>query len=500
MHQALDTLLPSWLGRLDAPPSSRDPLGLQATALVHADALLPGLNVFTSRARYFPFLCWAIDHVSELPPRGQLDALLRLERLLVLCEALEHQEDPNACAYVGRRRARRFIKENAAGGLWELPTRILKNQATNGAFRLYRTSLVDLGLAEPDEFGDGLGLALTPLGEKLAQHYSKCVDDGLASWALGPAETRKREQTLLSTAAAMCLSARIGAHERRLILTALFGATESGLRRRETARVLFQESLLEIGAEPDGGDLAADDEDVYLESSETSARSAIREVVSAELHTNWRVVRAMLEMPARDEVRPFQLAASHEVLALAANAVFMSAATAASGPGRLSVRDWLAALRARGGDDFGAIEARAWAPRESVAQACDAMFAAEAGWQSLGLSGARLLLSVLQNDRVVAWVEEASNDVASPVLSLRADLESKSAQDMLATLLPELVARHHMVSTRKGKAEWMLLEDGEIVRGDHHDMPVTLHSLRFTQFERIAADLGLDAEDLSDEA
>lgn len=135
----------------------------------HADRLLPGLNVFTSRARYYSFLCWALARAqSGAPPRAHLDRVHRLERLLVLCEAVRHADDPFACSYIGRRRGRRFVTERAGAGLWELPARILKNQASNGALRLYRTSLADLGFIEEDDLEEGLGLRLTDRGARLA--------------------------------------------------------------------------------------------------------------------------------------------------------------------------------------------------------------------------------------------------------------------------------------------------------------------------------------------
>jgi len=162
LDEAISTWFPSWLVRLDAPPSSRDPLGLQAHAGGHADRLLPGLNVFTSRARYYTFLCWALARAqSGASARTHLDRIHRLERLLVLCEALRHEDNPYACSYIGRRRGRRFVTERQGAALWELPTRILKNQASNGALRLYRTSLADFGLIEEDDLLDGLGPRLT---------------------------------------------------------------------------------------------------------------------------------------------------------------------------------------------------------------------------------------------------------------------------------------------------------------------------------------------------
>ena len=112
LSETLDALFPSWLVRLDTSPTSRDPLGLAAQAGRNADAVLPGLTVFTSRARYLSFLCWAVRASENGPPGARLDRIHRLERLLVLGEALLHDEDPDACTYIGRRRGRRFVREH----------------------------------------------------------------------------------------------------------------------------------------------------------------------------------------------------------------------------------------------------------------------------------------------------------------------------------------------------------------------------------------------------
>jgi hypothetical protein len=247
LDESHSTFFPSWLVRLDAPPSSRDPLGLQAHAMAQADEILPGLNVFTSRARYYSFLCWSLAVAQHgAPPRAHLDRAHRLERLLVLCEAVRHEDDPYACSYVGRRRGRRFVNERRRAGFWELPTRVLKNQTSNGALRLYRTSLADLGLIEEDDLEDGLGLHLTQRGQRLADQYAKTVDGGLVGWALDPmTEQRKRRDTLLDAACGMCLSGRIGAYERRQIVQALVGLEGHGVDRRETVATLFEHDLLQ---------------------------------------------------------------------------------------------------------------------------------------------------------------------------------------------------------------------------------------------------------------
>ncbi|WP_437646510.1 hypothetical protein [Sorangium sp. So ce362] len=204
--------------------------------MVQADRPLPGLNVFTSRARYYTFLCWALSRAqADASPRAHLERVLRLERLLVLCEGLQHEDDPLTCGYIGRRRGRRFVSERRGAGLWELPTRVLKNQVSNGALRLYRTSLASLGL----------GLRLTDRGQQLASQLEKVIDEDVVGWALeGGTQQQKRRGTLLGAGARMCPSSRIGAYERRYLVAALFGADGNGIERRETVQVLFEHRRL----------------------------------------------------------------------------------------------------------------------------------------------------------------------------------------------------------------------------------------------------------------
>ncbi len=286
LDESLSPFLPSWLVRLDAPPSSRDPLGLQAHAMAQADRLLPGLNVFTSRARYYTFLCWALNRAqTEAPARMHLERVMRLERLLVLCEALRHEESPYECSYIGRRRGRRFVSERKGAGLWELPTRILKNQGSNGALRLYRTSLASLGLIEEDDFDDGLGLRLTDRGLQLAKQLDK-VDEHVVDWALeGNTQQQKRRGTIDGAAERLCLSSRIGAHERRYLIAALFGNDGDAIDRRETVQILFEHDLL--GFVSVGDDSTDNDADLVSDDGGKPAEEA----ALFETRTNWGVLR-----------------------------------------------------------------------------------------------------------------------------------------------------------------------------------------------------------------
>ena len=496
LDESHSSLFPSWLVRLDSPPSSRDPLGLQAHAMAHADGLLPGLNVFTSRARYYSFLCWALSRAGDgAHPRAHRDRALRLERLLVLCEALFHEDDPYACSYVGRRRGRRFVGERRGAGLWELPTKILKSQPSNGALRLYRTSLADLGFIEEDDLEEGLGLRLTSRGSRLAEQYRRCVDDGIAAWALDPAtDHRKRRGSLVDAARGMCLSGRIGAHERRQIVDALLGSDGHGIERRETTAVLFEHDLLTPA--PVGDDIASADVDLVAEDDGKPAEEA----ADAETQGNWGVLRRALELSPSNRLRPIQVAGAYQVAALGLNALLRSALDPVVQVGRMSLTDLRARIAGRAGAGFEASPAASWAGHRPAASVADDLLRSEgSAWEEIGTLAVEALLRVTLDERYLLWLTDHPTPLVERLVTWSREAGTKSAGAMMASLLPELVEHHAEVSARKGKGRWIENDGAELVRGDPRPLRLMLHSLRFAQLQQLAADLRLRPEDVADE-
>ncbi len=350
LPESLDAIFPSWLVRLDTAPTTRDPLGFAAQAARHADAILPGLTVFTSRARYLSFLCWALRASENGPAAGRLDRIYRLERLLVLGEALLHRDEPDACTYIGARRGRRFVREHDREDLWELPSRVLRNQVTNGAFRLYRTALVSLGLVEETETDDSpVGLELTARGNSLANRYESRLDTNIVRWALAEPEQRKRRTTLEENARVMCLSGRIDSHERRHLLAGMVGHGPEEIVRRETVRVLFHHGLLEADAAM--VDVAAEDADAIAEDNGRPAEEA----AAAETKGNWGVVKRILQIGPRPELRDLHKASAYEMVALGLNRLFSGCLATRSG----SLVAW-----ASGNGENGS--AAVWAPRTRI--------------------------------------------------------------------------------------------------------------------------------------
>lgn len=495
----VDQILPSWLVRLEVPTTSRDPLGLQASAGANADAILPGLNVFTSRARYYSFLAWCIqqaqlsDDVEQHLPRAH-----RLERLLVLCEAVRHREDPDQCSYVGRRRGKAYVREQTDGRGWMLPTRVLKNQTSNGALRLYRTSLADLGLIEEDDLGEGLGLRLTDRGVALATRFGEKLDDRVVRWALEESEQRKRTETLEEIAETMCLSTpKLRAVERRLLVDALFGksvedASPNALTRRETVRLLFR-----LGEIPDltaREDVAAEDAD------EVTADGGVG-AAAAETSGNWGVIRAVLSEPIGNELLTMQRAAAYELFALSLNLMAGAMVDAVATAGRVTIPSWLDTVAQTAGAAFASAVANRWADRPALEVAATVVQGI-GDWKEGATLGLELFIATLSDralsDLVVDVV--ARDPVLSAIVEVRTSFSTVPARRVLEDLVPMLANRHREESSRKGKGEWFALEGSDLVRGEPRPTRAWFHSLRFVQVQQIAADLALRAEEVSDEA
>lgn len=488
----LDDILPSWLVRLDSPPSSRDPLGLQAHSQKHADDLLPGLNVFTSRARYYSFLCWAIRTAQRRgDERSELDRLHRLERLLVLCEALRHEDEPDACRYIGWRRGRRYVSERRGARDWELPSKVLKNQGSNGAFRLYRTSLVDLELIEEEEVGEGLGVRLTNEGERLAECFQRRVADDTATvrWAIEGIGQRKRRDSLLETSNVICLSGKMGGSERRYLIEALFSGSPHGLKRRETARILFQQGLLSTTAA--GEDIVSEDADAITEDGGEVA-------AQAEVRGNWSILSGLLRAPALDALRQLRTAATYQLAQLGLNAVFAALLRPVMERGRIPLTDWQTALKERGGAGFAEQPALSWMRRRPPVETATDLLAGR-DWREEGTLGLELLLQIGTDDHLAKLLAEDKGPLSDRVLMLRESAERTSAASLLSELIPDLVHHHQTVSARKGKGEWMTLDDSEVVKVDPRPVRLMIHALRLAQLGQLASDLELRSEDVADD-
>lgn len=495
LSEALDAVFPSWLVRLDVAPTSRDPLGFAAPAARHADTLLPGLSVFTSRARYYSFLAWAIRESETGPKRGQLDRLHRLERLLVLNEALLHADAPDVCTYVGRRRGQRFVRERAREDLWELPSRVLKNQVTNGALRLYRNSLLSLGVVEEvDDDPSSVGLSLTARGDALATRYGRNVESTIARWALTEPEQRKRRSTLLDQAPSMCLSGKIDAYERKQLVSALVGKEGDALVRRETVRVLFQHGLLT--AQSPLVDVAAEDADAIADDGGKPAEEA----ALAETRGNWGTIRRVLSLGPRPELHDMFEASAFEVLALALNRFFIACVDAVVATGRLGVGAWGEQVGAIAGAGYAQGTAKEWAGAGSLAQSTEELLQAGHTWPEQAALSLRLFIRTIFDENVRAALLDNRDEMIGRALDLAGDASSKSAAHLARQLMADTIDRHIKVSVTKGKSEWLKLDQGDLMRCEPQPTLPLFHALRFVQLSQLARDVKLTAEDVADEA
>ena len=136
-------VLPSWVESDLSRSLVTHALGLQAVADRLADRLLPGLSVLTTRARYFTFLAWARQRISD---KYDERAIHQREVALTLAEAIISDGDPTHkqdCSYVGAlnvgsKSAQEFPRDRVP----LIPRHAYKIPA----WRAYRASMIDLGL------------------------------------------------------------------------------------------------------------------------------------------------------------------------------------------------------------------------------------------------------------------------------------------------------------------------------------------------------------------
>lgn len=455
----------------------------------------PGITVFTSRARYLSFLCWAIRASESGRPGARLDRIHRLERLLVLSEALLHQDDPDACTYIGRRRGRRFVREHDRDDVWELPSRILKNQVTNGAFRLYRTALASFGLVEETEPDDSpVGLELTRRGHALANRYELRLDANLVRWALAEPVQRKRRASLMANAEVMCLSGRIDSHERRHLLHGMVGRSGDAIVRRETVRVMFRHKLL--ATTPRLVDIAAEDADAVADDNGRPAEEAAAE----ETRGNWGVVRRVLDIGPLPELRDLYKASAYEMVALGLNRLFASCLDAVSGPGRLGLGAWGERVGAQAGEAYARRPAAEWADGEKVTAIASELLESKASWEETAARAMRLLVLASRSDTMRSALSDIPVSLVARVLDMAGETSTRSGAQLARQLVPDAIEHHLKVSAAKGKGEWIALDRDDLVRSDPRAMLPILHALRFAQLAQLARDVKLSPEDVADEA
>jgi hypothetical protein len=492
-----EALLPRWLEPLRLPPSSRDPLGLQAPAERLANELLPGLTVFTNRVGYYGFLAWAVQHVNELPcPNHQTrqERLHRLERALVLCEFVYHGQYDDSCPLLGQR-SKTQVLQGAEGDRYHVPKRILKNQASAGAYRLYFTSLQSMGIAQeaPELGAEGLlPLTLTDLGWRLAHAFKLRLDDKFADFALGDGPLDR--DTIRSWGKDLCFS-RLGELDRYRtpFLEAFFlGGGAEAEKRYRTVQRLFHRGLLTGTYEEETAESTSAG---AVPEEEAMAVEAVPDV--AGLGNDQVLLHFYEETPQADN-GDFQVAAVFELLALGLSVLFQYVVGELRQSGRVRPAG-LAARIASGGQltalwtsPLGTISGSAPKARTLVQR----LLAAEEPLHRAALGGV-LLARVLGDPALAAVGDELAGNPA--LLLADATLRCRPERSLLEAF-PEVVGamadRHEAVSLNKNRQRWCYLDGDALVKDDLLEMQVGLHAFRFPQLVSLCWDLGLKAEDL----
>jgi hypothetical protein len=494
-------LLPQWLEPFVLPSGSRDPLGLQAPAEKLVNDVLPGLTVFTFRAGYYGFLCWAIRTVngfasSALPRRhSRREMVNALERALVLCEFIYHGLDDDSCRLLGQRSKLRVLSSNK-GDRYGVPESILKNQNSAGSFALFATSLVSLSLVEEaDELAaDGfLPFRLTSLGDALANAFARRVEPRFTAFAMG--ERTEARDTLRAWGQDLCFSSI--AHQARLrdplLRGLLLGNSRDAEKRYKTVSQLYSAALFGESADEVPADNVAEDDASILEDDLQGAGVSSLDVV---LHFYGR--------PPSDELRALQALAVFEFLSIGLGGIFRAAVVAVEHGGKADLAGLAKTISASGN------LASVWRAPMNQAKSptakrllSDLKLAERRETdpiEAAHIAGA-LLLRVLRDPISSSVWDALSHSASEPIelvdRSLRRRMEL-SLKQALPELLVAMAERHELVSERKGRQRWLFVDGATLVGDDPRPMGLGLHALRFPQLGSLARDFRLREEDLRD--
>lgn len=491
-----EALLPRWLEVLKLPPSSRDPLGFQANAERLANELLPGLTVFTSRIGYYGFLAWVIQMVNERPcPSGQTrqDRLHRLERALVLCEFVHHGAADNSCPLFGQR-SKTQVLQNAGGDRFRVPERILKNQTSAGAYRLYFSSLKSLGFAQeaPELGAEGmLPLTLTDLGQRLAHAFRLRVDNKFSDFGLSDGLLDR--DTIRSWGERLCFSqlGDLSRYREPFLDGFLLGNSPDAEKRYRTVQRLFQRGLLtgnyEKLTEEPSADIVAEEESW-----------ALGEVPSIAALGNDMVLLHFYEESPQADNYDVQTAAVFELLSLSLSALFQAVVEDLWKVGRTRLVDLAGRIAGvKQLSKFWALplgECASRAPK--VRSLVEQLLEADDPLRRAALGG--VLLARVLSDPPLASVNNYLTGTPALMLtdSIFRSKPDRSLSDIFPDLVGAMVERHQVVSANKNRQPWCLFEGDAVVKDDLQEMQIGFHAFRFPQLFSLCADLRLRQEDI----
>lgn len=495
--------LPKWIISESLPPSSRDPLGLQADASQLANALLPGLTVFTIRVGYFFFLAWAVRELNRIngpTAKERREMLNSLERALVLCETLYHgKNDFKNCFHQGQRAKQRLLAE--ANTTSAIPNRILKNQNGTGCYNLYHTAMRSCGFWEDHDESNLAGqlpFRLTARGKKLANAFArrKGAQD-LLKWAKADPSQRK-VQTLQQWGESFCFHTFYKKTDRKPFLDGFLFARDDRAdivndadTRLRTLRTLTSADIL--------SDFTPTNSAKTLVSNET-AGAGVTEL--AEI-PDWGENIAFLLHFYRDRTLthavPFVAAAVYELLGLALNAVWSGLIDHVLEHGRISLVSWSDTLiRGSSNSQFWEAPLRTAAStfQTSEEQLVDQLFAGEYKVEG-GLKLATKALSQ-KNNRMVFNKQLANTTLQTIVNFTFLSNVDEPIRAVLVRLVTHLIDHHRMVSERKGKERWLNTDGNEVWEVEARPMDLGFHSYRFPQLMSLVRDLQLTEYDLNE--
>jgi len=493
--------LPKWLVSDALPPSSRDPLGLQANAEHLANQLLPGLTVFTNRVGYFFFLAWALRELNRyegIDIGDRLDRLNRLERALVLSESLYHGQDHlKDCKHQGQRSKGHLLAQ--VGKTAPIPDRILKNQNNTGCYNLYRTPMRSCGFWVDDDeaaIQGFLPFRLTYLGEKLANSFAH--RDGvepLFKWALSEMG-RKNIDTLKQWCESFCFCTFHRRSDKRLFLEGFLFAGGEALdsvneadRRLQTLQTLAKAGLI-FQTYPHLSDNAG------IISSET-AGADITELDTNDSGGDSTILLEFYNKRHHAGSEPFVAAAIYEMLALGLNAIWSDLMAYVKDHDKEPLNRWVESIIERSNEKSfwkNPIKISILTINKTEDQLIQDLFRGIYRAEN----GLMLAIKVLSRNDNLKVLDQNLSDMEL-YFRIKEELLSES-YDSIEALLPQLahilLSRHRKVSELKAKRLWLDLNGDDVCLVDNHEMLLGFHSYRFRQLESLIQDLKLEEDEL----
>ena len=494
-HREYDALLPRWLEPHRLPPGSRDPLGFQNHAEKIADEFLPGLTVFTTRIGYYGFIAWAVRELNNAKlTKGVVrrESFHLLERALALCEFVNHGKEDKECRLLGQR-SKSEVLQSAENNRFHVPKRILKNQESAGALRLYSTSIEKNGFAKivPEQAVDNLlPFALTDLGVRLATAFERRVPNGFWEFALG--DKGKDREEIREWGKRLCFLelGKLKYYREPFLEGFLLGGGAEAEARYRTVKLLFSRKILRddyvIQRAPGKPlDEALSEEEV----------GALEETVVNDGLEDGAVLLQFYEEQSSPEVVGLQKASVFELLSLAHTAIFAHVVNSLENAGKVSVKDLLdAILSNRSAGRFWRLPMDAAGRKAPTARKLvETLFGEESPAVRAAIGGA--LLARVRADACLGTVAEEL--AGSPVITLLEVLSlDKPLAESYGDLLQSMVARHEQVSLGKNRQRWCYLDSGTVVKDDLRPLGIGWHAMRFRQLHSLCRDLRLGKEEL----